>query len=264
MKKAKKSSVGRFLSVGNNLRLYMLVKTKLYFFSLAVLLSGCKSDEIVAPAIMQQEVYNTGSLNYLLFMPSNIQAQEQGKFPMILSLHGIGERGNDLPRLKRDGLAKRLDGDEAFPFVVISPQCPLSTEWYYDRTDTLLIKLLDAVIARYPIDTNRIYLTGYSMGGIGAWDLALRNPPRFAAVLPIAARAEGGFNICVLKEVPAWVFHGAKDDVVDLFKAESLVNALRNCGGNVQFTVYPAVGHDAWTRTYNNAEVYDWLLRQRR
>ncbi len=241
-----------------------MTKTGLWFFPLAALLPGCKSDAVVTPSIVQQEVYNTSSLNYLLFMPDNTAAQEQGKFPLILSLHGIGERGNDLLRLKRDGLAKRLDGDATFPFIVISPQCPSSTEWYYDRTDTLLIKLLDEAIARYPIDTKRIYLTGYSMGGIGTWDLALRNPTRFAALLPIAARAEGGLNICVLKEVPAWAFHGARDEVVDLFKAESLVNALRHCGGKVQFTVYPDAGHDAWTRTYNNTEVYAWLLRQRR
>ncbi len=241
-----------------------MLKKWLCFFPAAALLLSCKSDAVVTPAIRQQEVYNPSSLNYLLFMPSNTAAQEQGKFPLILSLHGIGERGNDLLRLKRDGLAKRLDGDAAFPFIVISPQCPLSTEWYYDRTDTLLIKLLDEAVARYPIDTKRIYLTGYSMGGIGTWDLAMRNPQRFAALLPIAARAEGGLNICVLKDVPAWAFHGAKDDVVDLFKAESLINTLRNCSGNVQFTVYPDAGHDAWTRTYNNAEVYTWLLRQRR
>ena len=233
-------------------------------FSLAVLLMSCKSDSMDAPAVVQQEIYNTGSLSYLLFMPVDTKAQEQGKFPLILSLHGIGERGNDLQRLKRDGLPKLLDGNNAFPFIVISPQCPLSTEWYYDRTDTLLIKLLDEVIARHPIDTKRIYVTGFSMGGIGAWDLAIRNPNRFAAVLPIAARAEGGWNVCVLQAVPVWAFHGAKDDVVDLFKAESIVNALRNCGGNIQFTVYPEVGHDAWTRTYNDSEVYDWLLRQRR
>ena len=233
-------------------------------FACAVGLLSCKSDAVVAPTLLQQEVYGSGVLNYLLFMPANTTAMEQGKYPLILSLHGIGERGNDLQQLKRDGLPRGLDGNTAFPFIVISPQCPVSTEWYYDRTDTLLIKLLDQVIAKYPIDVKRIYLTGYSMGGIGTWDLAFRHPDRFTALLPIASRAEGSPNVCVLKPVPVWAFHGARDEVVDVLKAETLVKALRDCGGNVQFTIYPDAGHDAWTRTYNDAKIYDWLLQQRR
>ena len=231
------------------------------FFILSL---GCKSNPTNEAPIIQQEVYNSSGLSYLLFMPRSTKAQIDGKFPMIFSLHGIGERGNDLHRLKRDGLAKILDGNNAFPFIVISPQCPVSTEWYYDRTDTLLKKLLDEVIKRYPIDVQRIYLTGFSMGGIGAWDMAIRYPQLFAAVAPIAARGESYATICAMKAVPVWAFHGGKDEVVDLFKAEAIVNALRNCGGNVQLTIYPDAGHDAWTRTYNNPELYDWFLRQRR
>ena len=241
-----------------------LARGTVWLFACAAGLMSCKSDAVVSPALVQQEVYGSGALNYLLFMPANTAAMEQGKYPLILSLHGIGERGNDLQQLKRDGLPRRLDGNTTFPFIVISPQCPVSTEWYYDRTDTLLIKLLDQVIAKYPIDAKRIYLTGYSMGGIGTWDLALRHTDRFAALLPIASRAEGSWNICVLKAVPVWAFHGGKDDVVDVLKAETLVKALRDCGGNVQITIYPEAGHDAWTRTYNDAKIYDWLLQQRR
>jgi len=232
--------------------------------ALFILSLGCKSNPASEAPIVQQEIYNAGGLGYLLFMPTSAKAQIDGKFPLIFSLHGIGERGNDLQRLKRDGLAKNLDGNNAFPFIVISPQCPSSTEWYYDRTDTLLKKLLDDVMARYPVDARRVYLTGFSMGGIGAWDMAIRYPNLFAAVAPIAARGETYAAICAMKAVPVWAFHGGKDEVVDLFKAEAIVTALRNCGGNVQLTIYPDSGHDAWTRTYNNPELYDWLLRQRR
>ncbi len=228
------------------------------------LLIGCKSDPVSEPPVLQQEVYNTELLDYLLFMPKNTSAQENGKFPLILSLHGIGERGNDLQLLKRDGLAKILDGYNSFQFIVVSPQCPISTEWYFDRTDTLLKKLLDDVITRYPVDVRRIYVTGFSMGGIGSWDLAIRYPGLFAAVAPIAARGEAYANICGMKDVPVWAFHGAKDDVVALFKAEAIVKALQDCGGNVKLTVYPDAYHDSWTRTYNNPELYDWLLKQRR
>lgn len=248
----------------DSFRKIRLARSALLSLACAIGLMSCKSDAVVSPALVQQEVYGSGALNYLLFMPANSTAMEQGKYPLILSLHGIGERGNDLQQLKRDGLPRGLDGNTTFPFIVISPQCPVSTEWYYDRTDTLLIKLLDQAIAKYPIDVKRIYLTGYSMGGIGTWDLALRHPDHFAGLLPIASRAEGSWNICVLKPVPVWAFHGAKDEVVDVLKAETLVKALRDCGGNVKLTIYPEAGHDAWTRTYNDAKIYDWLLQQRR
>jgi predicted peptidase len=117
----------------------------------------------------------------------------------------------------------------------------------------------------YNVDADRIYLTGISNGGFGAWHLALRNPELFAAVVPIA----GGYkpdseeipnNICDLKNVPIWIFHGAKDMVVPPYQSESLVNALKACDGQVQFTLYPDADHDSWTRTYDNPELYSWLL----
>lgn len=216
------------------------------------------------PPIEQEEIYNPSSLNYLLFMPRDTTARIEGKFPLILSLHGIGERGSDLQRVKRDGLPRMLDGNNAFPFIVISPQCPATTEWYYDRTDTLLRKLLDEALVRYPIDRRRIYVTGFSMGGIGAWDLGIRYPNRFAAIAPIAARGEEGWNVCAMVEVPVWAFHGANDTTVPLSAAQAIVQSLINCGGEVTFTVYPNVGHDAWTRTYGNPQLYQWLLSKSR
>lgn len=241
----------------------MNLKLKL-LATLFILLFGCKSNPVAEAPVVQQEVYSTALLDYLLFMPTNTSARVNGKFPLLISLHGIGERGNDLQLLKRDGLAKMLDGYNSFPFIVVSPQCPTSTEWYYDRTDTLVKTLIDDVVARYPVDSTRVYMTGYSMGGIGSWDMAIRHPNLFAAVAPIAARGEAYTSICGMKEVPVWAFHGAKDDVVALFKAEAIVKALQDCGGTVKFTVYPDAYHDSWTRTYNNRELYDWLLNQKR
>jgi len=220
----------------------------------------CSSNAVDSTPVAQQAVYDRGPLNYLLFMPTSTTAQVNGRWPMILSLHGIGERGNDLQTLKRDGLPKILDGFNSFEFIVISPQCPATTEWYYDRTDTLVSKLLDVVVARYPIDTNRVYVTGYSMGGIGTWDLAIRNPTRFASIAPIAARREPGWNPCPMRDVPVWAFHGDQDNVVPLSRGQDVVDALRACGGSAQFTVYAGVGHDSWTKTYGNPEIYRWLL----
>ncbi len=212
------------------------------------------------PPIEQEEIYNPSSLNYLLFMPRDTTARIEGKFPLILSLHGIGERGSDLQRVKRDGLPRMLDGNNSFPFIVISPQCPATTEWYYHRTDTLLRKLLDEALVRYPIDRRRIYVTGFSMGGIGAWDLGIRYPNRFAAIAPIASRGEDSWNVCSMAEVPVWAFHGANDTTVPLSAAQTLVQRFINCGGEVMLTIYPNVGHDAWTRAYGNPQLYQWLL----
>ncbi len=210
--------------------------------------------------IIQQEIYDPSTFNYLLFMPRDTSAVIDGKYPLILSLHSIGERGSDLWKVKEAGLPKILDGKDTFPFIVVSPQCPSTTEWYYDRTDTILNKLLDSVIARYPIDTNRIYLTGFSMGGIGTLDLSIRYPHRFAALIPIAFRIEDGWDLCIIKDIPMWAFHGQLDPIIPLYKAQSVINTLISCGGNPMFTIYPDLYHDAWTRTYDNPAIYDWLL----
>ncbi|KAB2851486.1 MAG: alpha/beta hydrolase-fold protein [Ignavibacteriales bacterium] len=211
--------------------------------------------------IVQQEIYDSSTLNYLLFTPRDSSAVEDGKFPLIISLHGIGERGEELWRVKGDGLPKILDGKNDFPFIVISPQCPLSTEWYYnDGIQLKLNKLIDSAIVRYPVDTNRIYLTGFSMGGIGTLDMAIRYPDRFAAIMPIAFRIEDGWDLCVIKDIPFWGFHGQHDPIIPLYKAQSVVTTLINCGGNPLFTIYSDLFHDAWTRTYGNPAVYNWLL----
>ena len=214
--------------------------------------------------IIQQEVYDPSTLNYLLFMPRVKKAAEYGKYPLIISLHGIGESGSDLWKVKGEGLPKILDGNNEFPFIVVSPQCPSSTEWYYDRTDIRINRLIDSVIARYPVDTNRIYLTGLSMGGIGTLDMAIRYPNRFAAILPIAFRIENGWDVCAIKNIPMWAFHGKLDPVIPIINAQNVISSLISCGGNPIFTIYPDLFHDAWTRTYANPEIYDWLLTNRK
>jgi len=215
--------------------------------------------------IIQQEVYDPSSVNYLLFMPRDTTAVENGKYPLIVTLHGIGERGSDLWKAKGEGLPKILDGKDDFPFIVVSPQCPSTTEWYYnDGIQQKVNKMIDSVIVRYPIDTNRIYLTGLSMGGIGTLDLAIRYPNRFAALIPIAFRIEDGWDLCVIKDIPMWAFHGQLDPVIPIDKAQGVINALINCGGNPTFTKYSDLFHDSWTRTYDNPDIYTWLLTKRK
>jgi predicted peptidase len=154
-----------------------------------------------------------------------------------------------------------------FPFIVLSPQCPSDAFW--ESQVGRLDSLLEEISATYDVDESRIYLTGLSMGGYGAWHYALREPTRFAAVVPIA----GGYiqgsdevpeNICVLQDVPMWVFHGAGDKVVLPRQSEVLVDALRACPSKVRFTLYPGAAHDeSWKLAYADPELYAWLLAQR-
>lgn len=251
-------------------RLYLVDEDNsriLVFNHAASLQNGAFADYVLGKAdfgtnpIIQQEIYDPSTLNYLFFMPRETTAVINGKFPLIISLHGIGELGPDLWKVKREGLPKILDGKNTFPFIVVSPQCPSSTEWYYNGgIQQKVDKLIDSLIARYPVDTNRIYLTGLSMGGIGTLDLAIRYPKRFAALIPIAFRIEDGWNLCAIKDIPMWAFHGEKDDIIPFSKAQTVINILTVCGASPIFTSYSDLYHDAWTRTYNNSAIYDWLL----
>jgi predicted peptidase len=197
-------------------------------------------------------------LRYLLYLPSEYRDKVNKKWPLILYLHGVGERGNKLNELKKHGIPKIVENHNDFPFMTISPQCPIDTLWF-DHYVGLKV-LLDELIGSYNVDIKRIYLTGNSMGGYGTWGLALEDPGRFAAMAPICG---GGLTekVCDLKDVPVWGFHGEKDDLVKLEEGQKMVDALKACGGNVRLTVYPNVGHDSWTQTYDNPELYEWFLQ---
>lgn len=206
---------------------------------------------------VQQQVTRTGSYDYLLFLPERYETQEQ--WPTVLFLHGAAERGSNLEYVKRHGLAKIVEEQPSFPFIVVSPQCPQGQYW----SVPLLSALLDSVSSATRVDPNRIYLTGLSMGGYGTWRLAAASPHRFAAIAPICGGGEPE-QACNLKGLPVWAFHGALDTIVPLSRSEEMVEALRACGGNVKFTVYPEAGHDSWTQTYNNPALYDWFKQHRR
>jgi len=200
-------------------------------------------------------------LGYLLFLPQGYGTSPDEKWPLILYLHGMGERGNDLELVKIHGISKIVEQWPDFPFVAVSPQCPDETMWWHHHV--ILNALLDEIVATYAVDVDRIYLTGNSMGGYGTWNLATAYPERFAAIAPICG---GGFSemVCALKDVPVWAFHGAEDQTVELKQGQQMVDALRACGGHVRFTVYAGVGHDSWTQTYDDPDLYKWFLQHTR
>ena len=209
----------------------------------------------------EAQITKTVRLNYLLFLPKGYDAKPKQKWPLILFLHGAGERGDDLDLVKKHGIAKIVDQREDFPFVAVSPQCP-GTSWWPSELESLNA-LLDEITAKYAVDTDRIYLTGLSMGGYGTWHLATAYPERFAAIAPICGGGDPK-KACALKDLPVWAFHGAKDPVVSPEQSKAMVDALKDCGGDVQLTIYPEAAHDAWTETYDNPKLYEWFLKHRR
>jgi predicted peptidase len=204
--------------------------------------------------------HDSAQLNYLLFLPANYN--EKQKYPLIFFLHGASERGSDPELLKLHGIPKVVQEKPEFEFIAVSPQCPLG-KWWTNYEPVVFNGLLDTVIAGHSVDTDRLYLTGLSMGGYGAWHFAIGYPDQFAAIVPICGGGDP-FKVCVLRQVPIWVFHGARDSTVLPRESIKMVDALKECGGNVKFTLYSSADHDSWTRTYNSPRMYEWLLEHKR
>ncbi|MDP8243218.1 MAG: prolyl oligopeptidase family serine peptidase [Candidatus Hinthialibacter antarcticus] len=216
--------------------------------------------------------------NYLLHLPASYD--ENNPPPFILFLHGAGERGSNLSSVAVHGppklttnvryLERRFEWSE-FPFVVVSPQCPTGEWWQNEH----LIELMNEVMQTVNVDQSRMYMTGLSMGGFGTWSFASEYPNFFAAIVPICGSGDApGWSglrtytqldipkakIEQLVGIPVWAFHGESDTVVPINEQRQTIEAFQAAGGDAQFTTYPGVGHDSWTTTYNNKDVYDWLL----
>ena len=198
------------------------------------------------------------ALTYLLALPDGY-ADSDAPWPLVLFLHGSGERGDSLARIAVHGPPRLVREGQRFPFVLVSPQAPEGAWWDAHA----LGALLDDIEARYRIDRDRMYVTGLSMGGFGVWDLLSTFPDRFAAAAPVCGGGTPG-RICAARATPVWAFHGALDTVVPLQRTREMTARLASCGGSVRFTVYPDAGHDAWTETYADPDLYTWLLSHRR
>ena len=215
---------------------------------------------------------------YRLLRPA---IMEPGKtYPLVLFLHGAGERGSDnLAQLKYlpTWLAEP-ELRERYPCFVVAPQCRADHQWApYDWSDkqssplvsemtgdlAAAVAAVDAVAAAEPIDLARIYLTGLSMGGYGAWELATRKPERFAAMAPICGGGDER-QAAKLIGLPIWCFHGADDKVVPVERSRTIVAAITAAGGQPKYSELPGVGHDSWTPAYRERELLDWLFQQRR
>lgn len=197
---------------------------------------------------------------YRIYYPESYHKEPAKKWPLILFLHGAGERGNRIELLQRQGLPKLLEKRKDFPFVVAYPQCPAGSYWRVPLLNDWLQKLLQELDN---IDPARIYLTGISMGGYGTWHWGASNPEKFAAIIPVCGGGEPA-SARQLLQMPVWAFHGAKDDIVPLGETLSMTRAIEAAGGKVKLTVYPDLFHDSWTVTYQNPLIYDWLLEHKK
>ncbi len=199
-------------------------------------------------------------MNYLVRLPSGYNVKKRILYPAIFFLHGAHERGNNLDLIKKVGPPSYAEQQKRFPFIVIAPQCPDFSRW----ADLDLMQLMENSIKKYNIDRKKIYLTGFSMGGYGAWNLAIEHPDFFAAIAPVCG---GGYaqKSDRIKDLPVWVFHGDSDEIIPIEKSKEMVAAL-NAAGNkqVKFTIYKNTGHDSWTPTYNNPELYRWFLTHKK
>lgn len=198
------------------------------------------------------------SMGYLIYLPKSYD-ENKDKQPLLIFLHGSGERGNDINKVKFHGPPKLVEKGKDLPFIVVSPQCPAGKWWDVD----VLKALIDQVTKDHRVDADRVYMTGLSMGGFGTWQFCCKYPTLIAAAVPICGGGDPG-KAGAMKDIPTWVFHGDKDGAVNIQKSKDMVEALKIAGAEPKFTIYEGVGHDSWTKSYAMDELYEWILKQKR
>jgi len=203
----------------------------------------------------------TKEIAFLISLPEGYGSDTTKKWPLMLFLHGAGERGNDLEKVRIHGPFKEIAKGRKFPFVIVAPQCPDNEVW-----DAAVLKIfLDQVEKKFRIDKEREYVTGLSMGGYGTWSLVAYQPHRFAAAAPICGGGGAAWIAAGrLASTPLWVTHGDADNVVPISESQRMVDWVRQAGGDVRFDIVKGWGHDVWTDVYNKPDIYDWLLSHTR
>ena len=215
------------------------------------------------------------TLPYRIYIPEKMP---QAPIPLVIFLHGAGERGTDnkvqVVHAVRDLITYSLNNK---PMIIIAPQCPKNKKWvevdWSKLSHTmpkessyamrLSLELIEKLCKEFPINRNRLYITGLSMGGYGVWDIIQRHPRMFAAAMPVCGGGDTA-GASLFKDLPIWVFHGDNDGAVPVTRSRNIVEALKKCGSKVKYTEYPGVGHNCWTQTYANKNVLKWFFSQKR
>ncbi len=277
----------------------MKKKTRLLAFLLAMLLCGpcafgSSGNVVFAAEASKQTVskywdlftakeFDAGegfseTLKYRIYVPSNYDPERS--YPLVLFLHGAGERGSDNKKQLTVGMMKHYCTEEnmqKYPAIIIAPQCPENKQWVsvswsqgdydmemYPETDYIKMAslLTDAITEQYSIDPDRRYVTGISMGGYGTWNIILNHPDQFSAALPICGAGDSS-KADLIKDMPIWTFHGSKDTIVPVTGTRAMVDALEKAGSTgIQYTENPFLDHFCWDPAYSNPDTFAWLFGQ--
>lgn len=232
------------------------------YFSRCITISFLFSFICIARTHAQPGDKPKANYKYLLYLPKDY-AEKTMPCPLIIYLHGSSHRGNDLNKLKGYGLPYLINKGKEFNFIIASPQCPEGKYW---STENWFDSLYTELTTKYRIDTDRVYLTGISLGGYGTFIAGMEHADKLAAIVPLC----GGVNdsdmpqICNnLKNMPIWTFHGTADNIINISETERVVNALEECKGNIKFTRLENEGHGI-QYLYERDEIYEWMMRWKR
>lgn len=226
------------------------MKKKLYLiFLLAGMVFNASGQQTVEKFVQETR--------YLLYLPKTYAEDTLKWWPLVIFLHGSGESGTDIAKVKAHGPPELVEKGRDFPFILVSPQADRPGGW----ETGLLYNMLQDIKRKYRVNRRKIYLTGLSMGGYGTWALAMKYPDEFAAIAPVCGGGDTA-DAWKMRNIPIWCFHGAKDDVVPPAASENLVRAVRPYNSSVRFTLYPEANHNSWDLTYNKDSLYTWLLAQ--
>lgn len=236
------------------------MKKYLYAVLYILLFQSCAAQSKSQLIDDEIETVTTELLRYYLYYPEDYEGEKDEKFPLLLFLHGGGEAGGDsLSSIKRSGPPKLITDGKEFPFLILIPQNPYKKKWWNTRA---VVELLDTIIENNRVDKNRIYLTGLSRGGGAAWEMAVQYPDKFAALAVVCGMTPLPYASWINKDMPIWVFHGEEDKSIPISESEKMVAKLKQMGYDVQFTRYPGIGHNSWTKAYNTDELYEWFVKQ--
>jgi len=231
-------------------------------------------------SLWSKEIYKNANGDSLLYRQLYPDANRVRKYPLVIFLHGSGERGNDNEAQLKWG-AHNFASDKnltLYPAFVIAPQCPTGAGWANissrsrdeltmapapSKTMELLMELIQQTVKKFPVDTSRIYITGLSMGGFGTFDAISRYPNLFAAAVPVCGGGDLS-KVPLIKNIPMWIVTGAEDSSVSPVYSIEMTRALQKAGAHPGFTQYPEVGHFSWIMAYSDALIMEWLFRQRK
>jgi len=240
-------------------------------------------DEIFSRFVKSYHSFQGTTLPYYIFTPESYKPEE--KYPLILCLHGAGERGDDPSAVKDNSMAvvwARDSNQVRWPSFIVVPQCPYNGWWTNSNIVLNVNFVLDSLLDNLPIDTNRVYITGLSMGGYGTWDMIVRYPWKFAAAVPVCGGGDSS-KASLIKNIPIWNFHGALDYTVPVINSRMMITALENAGADVVYTYgltdstiedtikngvkllyteYENGGHSIWDQSYNNSFLLSWVFSQ--